>query len=562
MGHYGHSNTNIKPLIINTGVLGVKQDGGTYMPIVLGNGTTDAGNTTNPDQIALSDAYRDSCISDKVGMYRYNIIDGVSYGMVIKGENGGSYIFCVHGVSTVTFFIALLADTHYFHHSSNGSDWISDGSVTGSPHRAWRNRGQITSNSNELHIRNTSSLSDNSSNNYQYYLVNANDKTFIPNITDEDILYNRGVGLQTQPENLSAEITAGNYIVFQGDGELHVTVKPVSQITHAKPNGVAAITNITSDQIIKISPETHLYEEQSDGTYKITLSLNNVAVSNLEPVIGYSKLRMPKMSRCIDFSKRTSDNRFLYNVCGNEYSGVNNFILYSDKNDGTISRTGIRWNATIDNWEYYANDGSTSKWNWFRCQNYSGDMYLVVDAAQKKSTQLRFGWRGKEGIWEENINCGTCRYFHLFEKMVSNYSGEVSGDALGWEVRDITDASSLLPIIGGITLPINSVLYSGVKDGVANEGVWYGDAYDASAACKKVTEDACAKLKSDHKENLRIYVVKYRKQDGDYDYIDKCATTSSYVYDAADEASLNVALQQIATDIRENFADYKPAQNK
>ncbi|MDR1334202.1 MAG: hypothetical protein LBJ71_03220, partial [Holosporaceae bacterium] len=105
-------------------------------------------------------------------------------------------------------------------------------------------------------------------------------------------------------------------------------------------------------------------------------------------------------------------------------------------------------------------------------------------------------------------------------------------------------------------------------------------------ACKLVTTDACNKLKDDWNkdgnENLRIYVIKYRKQTAHYgayyfngsngkiaqatitdnaaaySYLDACASSGSYVYDVANEAGLNDKLQEIATNIKE-WANYTPA---
>ena len=91
-----------------------------------------------------------------------------------------------------------------------------------------------------------------------------------------------------------------------------------------------------------------------------------------------------------------------------------------------------------------------------------------------------------------------------------------------------------------------------------------------------VTKDACAKLKTDHGDNLRIYVVKYRKQEKykhpvtgsetafDYTYLDECATKNAepYLYDVSDEDGLKSALQKIADDIKSSgFANYKQAEN-
>jgi hypothetical protein len=124
-------------------------------------------------------------------------------------------------------------------------------------------------------------------------------------------------------------------------------------------------------------------------------------------------------------------------------------------------------------------------------------------------------------------------------------------------------------IFAGMTLPINAVLWAGVKDGSLYEYNWQRDengnwnGADATTACRAVTADACKKLKDDCADkgmDLRVYIVKYRKQtqyknkitgasnDFDYGYLSDCATenNSTYVKDVADEAGLNTALQEIA----------------
>ena len=98
-------------------------------------------------------------------------------------------------------------------------------------------------------------------------------------------------------------------------------------------------------------------------------------------------------------------------------------------------------------------------------------------------------------------------------------------------------------------------------------------------ALKKATKEVCAKLKRDWGENLRIYVVKYRKQDKysvlvrngteahkkltkshDYSAVNACASGENYVYEAADEEELKEKLAIIASDIKE-FAGYEDAKS-
>jgi hypothetical protein len=111
-------------------------------------------------------------------------------------------------------------------------------------------------------------------------------------------------------------------------------------------------------------------------------------------------------------------------------------------------------------------------------------------------------------------------------------------------------------IMAGFTLPVNQILYDRQID--SNNTL-----YDATSACRTVTSKACEKLKEDN-PNLKIYVVKYKKQDGDYGYIDSCASDDSYVYnvntDAAAKENLAKALANIAADIKSS-ANYEAAKN-
>jgi hypothetical protein len=120
--------------------------------------------------------------------------------------------------------------------------------------------------------------------------VNTDDKTFIPNISDDDILHNRGVGLQTLSSNLSAEIKAGNYIVFQGDGELEVTAAPSP--------GFIKFVNISSSQkqittsLYSISCRRTFYIEASqisnikddNDNYYVNFDMENIRLISAEIV--------------------------------------------------------------------------------------------------------------------------------------------------------------------------------------------------------------------------------------------------------------------------------------
>ena len=143
--------------------------------------------------------------------------------------------------------------------------------------------------------------------------------------------------------------------------------------------------------------------------------------------------------------------------------------------------------------------------------------------------------------------------------------------------------------IAGWTLPINTMLYYGASGSTLHSYQWQSDStgdniiqVDPHKACKQVTIDACSKLKTDFSGNIRVYVIKYRKQDQyrisqqinnfsssrygaidkdfDYSYIDDCASSAEYVYDVNSKTALESTLDDIADDIKE-WADYEEAHN-
>jgi hypothetical protein len=150
-----------------------------------------------------------------------------------------------------------------------------------------------------------------------------------------------------------------------------------------------------------------------------------------------------------------------------------------------------------------------------------------------------------------------------------------------WEVKGLGE-NKIPTLYAGATLPINATLWAGADGSTLHSYTWQSDGIgtittlDPTAAVKEVTQDACAKLKSDWGSNLRIYLIKFRKQDKylhkitkaekdfDYDYLNDCATanTSTYIKDVSDEAGLKNALDEIYSDITSaNFAPRSEARN-
>ena len=138
-------------------------------------------------------------------------------------------------------------------------------------------------------------------------------------------------------------------------------------------------------------------------------------------------------------------------------------------------------------------------------------------------------------------------------------------------------------LIGGITQPINAALYNYVYGtGSYNLNSYVSPSSDFNrAALRALTTAACAKLKTDlGTDNVRVYVIKYRKQDNwgaltrngtsahsststahSYTEIDNCATsTGGTAYDVTTEADLKTKLDTIAAAIKD-WAEYEEAKN-
>ena len=95
---------------------------------------------------------------------------------------------------------------------------------------------------------------------------------------------------------------------------------------------------------------------------------------------------------------------------------------------------------------------------------------------------------------------------------------------------------------------------------------------DPVFALRKATAAVCAKLKTDYGSNLRVYVIKYRRQtqyknyitseneNHSYTDIDKCATdTNGASYEVDNEADLNSTLNTIANNIKSFAGGVTPA---
>ncbi|MBO7454148.1 MAG: hypothetical protein J6T91_02070 [Alphaproteobacteria bacterium] len=220
-------------------------------------------------------------------------------------------------------------------------------------------------------------------------------------------------------------------------------------------------------------------------------------------------------------------------------------------------------------WYFYNNDKSDSTNHHFIFPTNPGDMYFVTNSEEftYKNGDI-YPMEEANGFFIDVDNT----YFEVNGGAVTKYLGSglyrwtmpaekakgisISSNANArqfyWSVKNLGDVS-LPTLYAGATLPINAALFTGGWQ--SKDGKWNG--VDATAAVKEVTQDACTKLKTEWGDNLRIYLIKYRAQAGDYDYLNDC---TSYKYDVSTKDDLNNTLSSIATDIK-NWAGRTEAMN-
>jgi hypothetical protein len=425
-----------------------------------------------------------------------------------------------------------------------------------------------------------------------FFFANLEKKTYSLTATKADIIANKYIG------TLSDNGDNATWLCFCGDGELEVTVQSEpgnGTIAYKAPDGTTnATTNVTTSDsytTITISPETHNYVKGSDGKYTITLILNNVQISDpqmasTDIVCEFSPLRPPSDSRVVDFSQ---------NVSGKPAYTAS---LVTAGEDGDFSRTGIEWNAELGHWVTKSSPAEQySGWNYFYRKGIAGDFFLLVEDIGTAPPDLRWSGAGNDNyVGGQFYGAGLMRFFDT--------SGATNAGWCSFYLFNPAPGGKCKMLFGGFTRPVNTALYYGASGSTNHSYEWQSYKTGSSngtvqnligntptAAVQEVTKDACAKLKTDHGTNLRIYVVKYRKQanympkfsttavDFNYTDIDNCATDATKVYDVAEdyykagtgaevtttataEANLKKALDAIAADIKSaSFAGYAEAKN-
>ena len=305
-------------------------------------------------------------------------------------------------------------------------------------------------------------------------------------------------------------------------------------------------------------------KRDTSGNWYMDFTCKNICLLTAkfiwEPSIADErKPTVPNLSSYVNFSKKTSD--------GKPVHGASSLAVFGKDTTGALGT--ISYDSDRGYW--CATGGNN---NFYDMQPYAkGDGYLLVEDLSASTATFDI-WYGVDGTkasrWKYNLPGLTRLYFEAAQMNPSNGFSSAGKHAF---------------LVGGVTQPINAALYNYAKGTTAADGVNLTEYITSStdfnrATLKALTTAACAKLKADYGSNVRVYVVKYRKQSGwkaltrngtaahssgsgthSYTEIDDCATsTGGTAYDAADEAALKTTLDTIAAEIK-TWGGYEEAKN-
>ena len=244
---------------------------------------------------------------------------------------------------------------------------------------------------------------------------------------------------------------------------------------------------------------------------------------------------------------------------------------YSDSrnmmwNSSSVSASNISLSGSYSNWS--ADEGwhrlttnSFLTWN----NSYCSDITSVLNAKSPISAY----WYMPQNVYTDYANTNLVGPMRLFAPITRDSSLTPRKYCQMYAYNsNYTNKANLL--WHNFTLPYNHVLY---RAGYHSAGG------DTNAALRSATAAVCAKLKTDYGSNLRVYVVKYRKQTQyktfpmynvsqsnanheNYSTIDACATnTGGATYDVSTEADLKSTLNTIAANIKSFAGGVTAAKN-
>jgi hypothetical protein len=375
--------------------------------------------------------------------------------------------------------------------------------------------------------------------------------------------------------------SSGGQLTVARPGSVALTVAPVLgtadntfQFTSGPDTAAKTISGV---QTMTIPTSTMT---KNGDSYSCSFAMGNIALIKAkftaDSRVKYLAPPRPEMSRVVDFS--VDDG-------GKPLFGSGS-VAYGESTSN-LGKAGVEFDENLGYW--VTKDSGVmgyigeSGYNQFFNKNIEGDFYCLMEDVGA-APPLVF-WSDKNNFGSTVDAAGTrlktARYLGGLSRMFMPFGVYHPNDYAWTNIYDCNAGVKEKMIYGGFTWPVNAVLYMGASGETLHQYQWQGDdagnisiaqASNASNACARVTKSACDKLKADWGANLRIYVIRYRRQTSyrhkisgieepfDYSYLDDCASGSSYVYDAANEADLKSALSTIAKDIKE-FAGYVAAKN-
>jgi hypothetical protein len=327
-------------------------------------------------------------------------------------------------------------------------------------------------------------------------------------------------------------------IRFAGAANLKVTAAPNipnGSIAYTTPANASATANITSNQTITISPTTHKYVKQDDNTYKITISLTKVKISDpqlvsTDTIFEYASIDLPETSRTVDFSQKVSEKPAFIGE-----------IAYGESAT-SLGKAEVKYDACY----WVTDDKSSNNTPWISGfnrtfhKNIAGDFYLLVEHMSGSAPSINL-FCGASADANNTYNfSGLHRRFLSFDEISPS-------DYVDFNIGGVP-SSVVKYVMAGFTAPINRVLYQYESQTSPNS-----EPHAAAEVVADVTADACTKLAAAAGSDAKVYVIKYKTTNIS---LDSCVPAEKIrTYSANSETELNEKLHEIAADIK-SFAEY------
>ena len=289
--------------------------------------------------------------------------------------------------------------------------------------------------------------------------------------------------------------------------------------------------------------------------YYADLSLKDLIIlkaelKNAEPFVKYPMAEELKRCSVIDFSQNLS-GKPKYN---------SSWAVFGNSLNGTIENT-----TTYDeSLGYWVTTGTNN--NFMDMKPYSKNDFFAL-------WENIYDGFSRGGIWYTDDDGVETRHIDTYIPGLMKFFLNINQGSPFIGIRPLDGAKQKF-IVAGFSQPINMVLYNYMNKPENTDG-YVDPANDFNrVALRKVTTEACNKLKS---EGTRIYVIKYRVQDKhselqrtsytgystssrnhDYEAVEGCASGTDYLKEAENSTQLQEILSEIAADIKD-WADYEPA---